>query len=704
MLRGWLTLFLGLSGCLWAFAQVEFPLNYYSFAEIAQRMSVEGRKVDCARALQQQLAVVHLKSRSWQQARELLEAGLDVRFRKISESENRWILERDPEVALKERRWRGQLAAYVEKRRDRDARMFWVLMDKNTPVQDAVKQLLEAYAEDSDDLAEPERAQLESQMTKFIEQFRKFPMDQALRDWRAFHRMQRQLSQFLQRDVSSFDENDPFGYYRRFLAENPLSSFGFSKELLDWAQRAAVDERDESLKAFREMFGNAGLSALDDPQLLQMMLLNSLGMFAMGYGQIWARDALLKQMRPPITVLETIEQKVVVRDHTVVLSPDQLAWHLNDVEGKIVPLNSVAPLQAPVQAIASWSGYGFSGEYEFPDALPRSDFFGLSMGNLMDSVNISWEPKRLKRLFGQIDSELVRAYERAYEQHTPLVSHPTVKQPLKASLAQNTPLAEVVYRWAREQQQEVVMEVLGVFQIAYQASGNSLAQRLESSDLPCLLEQRAGVWMVRCWSAFVERVWEYPLAAVRDLIRSDFSYEAWRRFYHAVRPEQARELATAFGFAVWNLREQPDAQPVNVQPQELGEAWLVMAILESLPPDQRARFWDPPRDAPEPVAPLSQLPLEARTRFTQVLTLFRAPLLRIHALQGRERLAPPSTWIERLTLRRAGAYWNLVWLSTDEPKEDEESILLSTPLPGNPSAPEATEPREITPDAARANP
>jgi hypothetical protein len=72
--------------------QVEFPLEFYSFAEIAQRMSVEGRRIECARDLRQRLALIHLKPRPWQQTRELLEKALDVRFRKISDAENRWIL------------------------------------------------------------------------------------------------------------------------------------------------------------------------------------------------------------------------------------------------------------------------------------------------------------------------------------------------------------------------------------------------------------------------------------------------------------------------------------------------------------------------------------------------------------------------------------------------------------------------------------
>lgn len=46
--------------------QVEFPLDYYSFAEIAERMSVDGRRIDCAQDLRQRLALIHLKPRAWQ--------------------------------------------------------------------------------------------------------------------------------------------------------------------------------------------------------------------------------------------------------------------------------------------------------------------------------------------------------------------------------------------------------------------------------------------------------------------------------------------------------------------------------------------------------------------------------------------------------------------------------------------------------------
>lgn len=686
MRRGWLTLTIVLGSLLLSEAQVEFPLDYYSFPEIAQRMSVEGRKVECARELQQRLAIIRIKSRSWQQVRELLETALDVRFRKISDAENRWILERNPEVVRQERRWRERLAAYVETRRDRDALMFRMLMDKNVPVEEAVNRLLDAYREDIDSSEVPDEAQLKTQMTQVIEYFRKFPMDLAMRDWRAFQRMQKRFSEFMERDFSA-DGNAPFGFYRRFLAENPLNSFGFSKELLDWAQRAATEERDETLKAFREMMGNIGIDASADSELTQMLLLYSLGMFATGYGQAWARDTLVAQLRPPITVLETIEQGVLARDYTVALPPEQLAWHLNDVEGKLVPLNSPTPIPTSLIALAAWESYGFSVSYQFPSALPRSDFLGFVGGTIDDSVSVRWEPARLKRLLSYIDGDLARAYERAYEQHQKLASQPPVNQPFKARLDKDAPLVEVAYRWAQEQQQEVVMEALGVFRWSTEERGGALTQRLESNPTPYLLEQPDGVWILRCWSAFVERVGDYPLVAVRDLLRSDFSYEAWRRFYHAVTAEQARWLLAGRWHRGWNPREKPDPNIGAITPSELGAAWLVMAILESLPSEQRARLWNPPSDAPAPTFELARLPLEVRTRVAQTLALWRAALIHVSYIRERAALlAPPNTWMERLTLHRDGG-WTLKTLIADSASgEAKEATLLETRLPGKPIA------------------
>jgi hypothetical protein len=77
---------------------------------------------------------------------------------------------------------------------------------------------------------------------------------------------------------------------------------------------------------------------------------------------------------------------------------------------------------------------------------------------------------------------------------------------------------------------------------SYGSQGKTLADWLEKSGDPYLLERHDTVWVVRHWAAFVQRVPDLPLAALRDLVRSKGDYADWRAFYRAVTPEQARWL------------------------------------------------------------------------------------------------------------------------------------------------------------------
>ncbi len=91
--------------------QVGFPLGWYTFPEIANAFSVEGRTVECAANLRQQVALIHLKPRNWSQAKRLISSGLDVRFRPAGE--NRWVMEREPSIVAREKRWRQQFKAHL---------------------------------------------------------------------------------------------------------------------------------------------------------------------------------------------------------------------------------------------------------------------------------------------------------------------------------------------------------------------------------------------------------------------------------------------------------------------------------------------------------------------------------------------------------------------------------------------------------------
>ncbi|MDM7460293.1 MAG: hypothetical protein P3X24_001385, partial [bacterium] len=291
--------------------QVEFPLDYYSFEEIAQRMSVDGRRVDCARSLRQKLALVRLKPRSWQQTREILEAGLDIRLRLTSKVENRWILERNPEVARQEKRWREQLAAYLERKRVRDLQLMRKVMDKRVSDEEAFDIVLEAAKEDSPDgMVSPE---FERELRLMIELVRTAPIEPALRSWRAFERYERQQNEFLKNIYNALAPNETLRWYMQFEAQYPLSSFGFPQEVLDWAHRAASDKES----VFYSLFSSLAELKEGDPQILQHFALKLLGLFAYQYGEWWAQDALKRQLQPPMSVLEAIEQGAVLREYIV---------------------------------------------------------------------------------------------------------------------------------------------------------------------------------------------------------------------------------------------------------------------------------------------------------------------------------------------------------------------------------------------------
>lgn len=98
--------------------QVEFPLGWYAYPEIAKRLSVDGRQVQCVRTLQERVALVNLQRRSWEEMVALLEEALQVRIRQVNREQNLWLMEPDPEVAAREKqlyqRWVQWLNEWID--------------------------------------------------------------------------------------------------------------------------------------------------------------------------------------------------------------------------------------------------------------------------------------------------------------------------------------------------------------------------------------------------------------------------------------------------------------------------------------------------------------------------------------------------------------------------------------------------------------
>jgi hypothetical protein len=631
--------------------QVEFPLDYYSFAEIAQRMSIEGRRIECARDLRQRLALIHLKPRSWQETRELLEKALDVRFRKISDAENRWILERDPEVARVERQRRERLASYLDKEGAQDIRRFRLLLDKSVPPEKVFESAQEF---------QPDRAPSEAerqQVVTVIEMLREMPVETALRNWRAHKQLAKALAPLLDNQSEAM----------RLLTEKPLASYGFAQEELQWAERIAQG-KDEK---WAQMLGDL-LQRYEHPLLKQVWALIALGDFTNSYASSWAADALMRQLQPPLRALDAIEQGVVARVYELSLPPELAAWLLNDVDGTKIPLNATEPVPLRLLVEAKWGRWGYGYDVAIEPLEPPSERRIYSLPRI--NARLFFLPEFAYRTFQRFDPELAQAYQAAYERHKQLLNDSSVRAPLDASARS---LARTLYEWAQKHQAELIAEVLP--EASYGSQGKTLAERLKNCEAPYLLERHDGVWALRSWVAFVQRVPDLPLTALRDLLRTKGDYADWRAFYRAITPEQARWLRVwREEIASFTLAEELLGTSLPVD--NFAHAWLVMEILEHLPPAQRDSLWR--YQGVEPVAvPLATLPPNARVQLARILDRWRAVLL---TDKYKHLFAEDSaSLVERLVLARHIGGWAIHLPDPAKTDTRETDLLFSTDMPGD---------------------
>jgi hypothetical protein len=606
--------------------QVEFPLDYYSFAEIAQRMSVDGRRIECARDLSQRLALIHLKPRSWQQTRELLEKALDVRFRKISDAENRWVLERDPEVVRVERQRRERLANYLDKEGFAEPRLIQIFLDKSISPEKA----LEMAQELDPELTVPEERRKE--MLQIVELMRELPLEDALRNWRAHKRLQQRFLNAMRSDDAALA-----------LTEQSLAEFGFSAAELQWAEQAA-QSKDEK---WQLLLGSSG-SESESPAQRKAQALFSLGMFAEGYLSAYSANTLLLRLQPPLRARDAIEQGVVARLYELTLPPELAAWFLNDFNGDQIPLSATDPVRMRLLATAHWRQFGYDYHLNIqPLDLERTEENTLSyLPQLRKSLALS--PESAQKAFQRFDPDLAQAYQAAYERHKQLLQDPSVRAPFDNSART---LARMLYEWAQKHQAELIAEV---YPEPFDSRGKTLADWLEKSGDPYLLERHDTVWVVRHWAAFVQRVPDLPLTALRNLLRTKGEYADWRAFYQAITPEQARWLVTV-GYAHPPEVTRLSNQEVYPTIDEFGKAWLFTIVLEQLPPALRSQLWDYTNEQKPLTVALATLPPNARVQLTQILSQWRAAL----GVDQSRRLftEDPAALVEQLVLYRTGTWW-----------------------------------------------
>lgn len=638
---------------------VEFPLGEYSFEEIAQRMSVGGRRVVCAPALRQRLAFVHLQPRSWQQTRALLEHALDVRFRPIGAT--RWVLERDPTVVQREQRLLTRLARRLDAQVRVQTRLLHACLDPDAHADRIAWQIVQhQYAHLSREAQQAQQARLRRE----IAHAQSMPLAAALTNWRAYERFRNAFARWRERNRVS-----------EFLQKYPLASFGFSESERRWAAREAQQWRER----WASELSYIALQT-DDPREAHAHLLCYLGQVAQAWLPVWSLERILAQVRPPIRAAAVLRRGQIVQTQTFRLPPAVAAWLTEDTNGYEIPLFQAEETPLRLQVRASWridGGYVYTLEVDSPRlrwarafVVPRAE------------VRLCWTPADAHNHFLSLDRAWAHAYQAAYTRHLQLLQDPTVQAPLSEV---SQALMDALALWAKTHHQEVIAEVyerlqtLRVFGDSTRV--NTLASVLNRLLEPCLLERSGSVWILRHWAAFVRRVPDRPLVALQRLARTPGTYADWRAFYRAVSAEQALWLLNSpFPEAVSQRLNVP--LPMYARESRLlAYGWLTVAILERVPEVLRESLWEG-RTAG---VPLAILPVSERRELARVLQAWGVAAAQFDGDAPAPRI--DAAFVARMWLARAEGWWSLT-LHTPEPSQHAfghptclQGSLLLTPFP-----------------------
>ncbi|MCS7208257.1 MAG: HaeII family restriction endonuclease [Fimbriimonadales bacterium] len=137
LLTGWLTL------CVGKAQQVEFAPDFFSFEEIAKKLSVGGHKVVCAPELRERVALVALQPREWQQAREPIQIAEILCKVRIGELSPESLSDRE-NYRNPSKRWRDEVSQRLVGRVSTSSQKFQDnLFDENAIPPSVLRQLAE---------------------------------------------------------------------------------------------------------------------------------------------------------------------------------------------------------------------------------------------------------------------------------------------------------------------------------------------------------------------------------------------------------------------------------------------------------------------------------------------------------------------------------------------------------------------------------
>jgi hypothetical protein len=348
---------------------VEFPIGYYSYDEIARMMSTAHRRVECAPELKGRVVLLRLKPRDWRQMRRILENTLEVQFRRAGGGDDRWVLERPPELLKQERRLREALARHIEQRIQEDRRLARRIRYPDAPTE-AILEALEAKRPPTPFADYSQVAQTARLITsEMITLFREAPFEELLATWREIRHFQKAYEQGLppvpaQVQHTSGDPNPPErqpqqpAHYQqkvveRFLERYSLRDFRIHPAIMQVARRHAQMERSE----WEARYGKTWSEDYSQRLVLAVELLSSLAYSAIvGY----MHEAIAEQLQPPPNILQVLEQGAVARVYELDIDSELLALWLQDLHGAVVPLYEPTRIRIRVLMSAYWDGTSYS--------------------------------------------------------------------------------------------------------------------------------------------------------------------------------------------------------------------------------------------------------------------------------------------------------------------------------------------------------
>ncbi|MCS6918881.1 MAG: hypothetical protein NZM28_03845 [Fimbriimonadales bacterium] len=678
MRKSWLIVVLIWLGFGSALAQrVEFPLDTYSYPEIARRLSVGGRTVTCDPALSQKLAVIGLKPREWGEVKALLEDALEIRIAPTDKERKRWRISRAPAVLQRERELRQRWAKAVEQRireyRERSCAAMQKAINPSIPTDEVVQALGGSHRET------PPQTNTSSYSTALYGRIARTLRSLKLDDILPYaHHIAKLSSDYWRYErETDYDPSKGDGSLSDFLSKHPLEGYYKNTPIESWLQRM------ESLP-LSELSEWTGIKEDDlqnlSPEGLRFCILRELITALSWHYEGCLENEIALNCIPD--VLQAIEQGYSTRVTKLKLPAHLARWTMPDYEPwHRLPHDALVELYA-VSWLQSESSYYTMPIYLSPDPnfnCARPLVHGRVHGDIWNSNGdyAVWE-SRLKRMG---DTGLLEQYRRALARHKELIRDKRFHQPLKRDGNRPQTLPLWMREWAQEHQQELIAEMFSLEEGRERFS--TLAQVFEAylEDRVYLLDRRGDVWIVRNLFAFANRAADYPLSALRDLARSRGLPEDWRRLWNATTPRQRQWLFLSRWdvFSLSQFRASWEAD--NFPSGSLSEALVFIPTLESLTEVDRLALLNAAPNTRVRVS-LSYLPAPARQALQEWLSckIRRYPELLLRLLSGGDELM--GLLLDRMELQRtpvADLIGKAFHTAPDRAEELREQSLTSPP-------------------------